>query len=272
MATICLLPRVRRHSVLLVVPCLAVCCCTAWGAGIVNIDTGKSLSMEPGESGSVALSFTNVGVESSFMTSYTLALMFVQTSGNGTLTFDFWTGPTTSPLLSDSNAEYTPFDQPEPFQLQAPIVILGTEYFQYFEVQGSNTNGFDDPLAAGITKNVGVVKLSAGSMPGTWDAYVVNQTPEEGGLPVSFLQLASGIEFGFGNLAALDGSRLFIGSLTVVPEPSSITLVGCGGLALMASWCRCRAARRDGVRPETNVRRGRSSLRFGHFGHRQGRV
>ena len=188
------------------------------------------------------------------MAGYTLALMFVQTSGDGTLTFDLWTGPASNPLLSDPNAEYTPFDQPGAFQLLAPVVISGTDYFDYFNVQGTNTNGFDDPLAAGVTKNVGVVNLLAGSEPGTWDVYVVNQEPEEGGLPVSFLQLASGIEFGFGNLAALDGARLLIGSVTVVPEPSGIALAGCGGLALVASWCRRQAARRDGLRPEKTGR------------------
>lgn len=259
MATIFSLPRVLRLRALVVVPCLAVCCCTAWGAAIVNIDTGKSLSMQPGESGSIALSFTNVGSESSFMTSYTLALMFVQTGGAGTLTFDLWTGPASNPLLSDPDAEYTPFDQPEPFQLLAPVVISGTEYFDFFNVQGTNTDGFDDPLAAGTTKNVGVVNLSAGFEPGAWDVYVVNEAPEVGGLPVSFLQLSDLEVFGFGNLAELDGAHLLIGSVTVVPEPSSIALVGCGGIALVASWWRRRTARRDGSRPESNVWLARSS-------------
>jgi len=238
-------------------PCLALCCCTVWGAATVNIDTGSSLSMQPGESGSISLSFTNVGSESSFMTSYTLALMFVQTSGTGTLTFDLWTGPASDPLLSDQDAEYTPFDQPEPFQLLAPVVISGTEYFDYFKVEGTNTNGFDDPLAAGVTKNVGVINLSAGLEPGTWDVYVVNQEPEVGGLPVSFLQLADLDVFGFGNLAVLDGANLLVGSVVVVPEPSSIALVGCGGLTFLALWRRRRAARRNA---DTNVRRARSSL------------
>ena len=249
MPTISSLPLVRRLRALVVVPCLAVCCCTAWGAATVNIDTGKSLSLQPSQSGSIALSFTNIGSESSFMTSYTLALMFVQTSGDGTLTFDLWTGPASNPLLTDPDAEYTPFGQPEPFQLLAPVDVSGTEYFDYFSVQGANSNGADNELAAGVTKNVGVVNLLAGSEPGTWDVYVVNQEPEAGGLPVSFWQLATGDDFGFGNLAALDGAYLLVGSVVVVPEPSSIVLVGCGGLALVASWCRRRATRRDGLRP-----------------------
>ena len=258
MPTIHSLSRVLRLRALVVVPCLAVCCCTAWGAATVNIDTGKSLSMQPGESGSIALSFTNGGSESSFMTSYTLALMFVRTSGDGTLTFDQWTGPASDPLLSDPDAEYTPLDQPEAQQLLAPVIISGTAYSNYFSVQGANGNGDDDPLAAGITKNVGVVNLLAGSEPGTWNVYVVNQEPEAGGLPVSFLQLSNLDVFGFGNLVAEDGAHLLIGSVVVVPEPSSIALVGCGGLALVASWCRRRTARRDGLRPDANGGRSRS--------------
>jgi hypothetical protein len=70
--------------------------------------------------------------------------------------------------------------------------------------------------------------------------YVVNQTAQPGGLPVSVLQNNLGDEFGFGNLPAANGESLLVGTITAVPEPSTVVLVGCAALALVAGRTRRR--------------------------------
>lgn len=221
------------------VACLALGCLPVMAAAVVNFDTGKSLALQTGGSGNITLSLTNAGDASAFVTSYTLGLLIVPTSGSGTLVFDAWTGPAANPLLSDVDAEYTPLGQPDgSATLIAPIDISGTEYFNYYSVQAANTNGFDDPLAAAASRNIGRLAFAATSGTGTWDVYVINQAAQDGGLPVSFLQ-DSTTEFGFGNLSATDGASLLIGGITVtVPEPSLVALVAAACLVALGRVAR----------------------------------
>lgn len=216
------------------VTCLSLACSAATAAAVVNLDTGKSVVLQTGGTGSLTLSLTNAGNQSALINSYTLGLLVVQTGGTGTLTFDAWIAPATNPLLSDGDAEYSPLDQPALFPLNAPVTIAGTEYFEYYPVQAANTNGVDDVLAAAATRNIGALNVASLEGTGTWAIYVVNQEPAVGGLPVSFFQDAAFADFGFGNLPATNGANLLVGTVTVsvVPEPASIGLVGCALVAL----------------------------------------
>lgn len=219
---------------------LALRCLPVMAAAVVNFDTGKTLSLQTGGSGSITLSLTNAGDASAFVTSYTIGLLIVPTSGSGTLAFDAWTGPATNPLLSDVDAEYTPLGQPDgSATLIAPIDISGTEYFNYYGVQAANTNGFDDPFAAAASRNIGRMAFAATSGTGTWNIYAINQAAQDGGLPVSFLQDSTN-EYGFGNLSATDGASVLIAEITVVvPEPSLAAL----GVAACLVALRRRARR-----------------------------
>ena len=87
------------------------------------------------------------------------------------------------------------------------------------------TDGFNYQLFAGATRNVGLMTFSNDG-PGTWNLYVVNQEPQVGGLPVSLLQEADATDYGFGNLQPLNGEYLQIGTITAVPEPSTVALAG----------------------------------------------
>ena len=233
--------------------CLSLACSAAMAAAVVNLDTGKSLLMQPGGTGSLSLSLTNTGDQSALINSYTLGILVVQTGGTGTLSFDSWIAPATNPLLSDGDAEYTPFDQPSLFPLNAPVTIAGTEYFEYYPVQAANTNGVDDALVAAATRDIGSLNVASVDGAGTWAIYVVNQEPPEGGLPVSFFQNAAPADFGFGNLPADNGANLLVGTVTVsvVPEPAGVGMAGCAFIMLVIRLC---------------LRRNAGSCRRGHHG------
>lgn len=226
----------RTHSALLSVvallACLFVHASSALAEAVVNFDTGKTLQLQTSGAGTLTLSLTNAGNESAFVNSYTLGILVVPTSGSGTLTLDAWTGPASAPLLSDVAAEYTPYDQPVLFPLIAPVTISGTEYFEYFQVQAANTNGFDDPLGVAASRNIGTLNFSVIDGNGTWDIYMINQEAQEGGLPISFLQDSELADFPFGNLPAVNGEALLVGTVTAVPEPTTLLLAGCGCLSL----------------------------------------
>lgn len=226
--------------------CLGLGCTAAMAAAVVNLDTGKSLVLQPGGTGSLTLSLTNAGDASALVNSYSLGLLIVPTSGTDAATFDAWTAPATNPLLSDGNAEYTPSDPPQLFPLNAPVTISGTDYFDYYPVQAANTNGANDPLAPAATRNIGALSFTAGAGTGTWAVYVVNQEPQEGGLPLSFYLNAAFADFGFGNLPAVNGASLLVGTVgwTAVPEPASLGIVGSALLVLFVR--RCRGARPGG--------------------------
>ena len=224
--------------------CLAMAGGTAVAAPIVNFVTGLSLSMDPSTTGSLTMQFTNAGDATQGINTYTLAIMAIQTSGTGVLTFDSWTKPA-SPLITDPITEYTPFDPPELFTLNAPIVIDGTDYFDYYSVQVAATDGFNYQLFAGNTKNAGLMTFTNDG-PGTWDLYVVNQERQTGGLPVTLLQTADTTDYGFGNLPEGNGEYLKIGTITAVPEPSTVALAGMAFAAVLVPGIRCRfGSRKD---------------------------
>lgn len=216
--------RARALSAAAIGACLLASAGTAVAGPIVNFTTGLSLSLPQSGTGSLTMQLTNAGDASQDVNAYTLGIMVVQTSGSGTLTFDSWTKPS-NPVVGDPDAEYTPFGQPQVFQLNAPISISGTNYFDYFSVQVAATDNFNYPLAAGVTKDAGLMSFSSSGQ-GAWDVYVVNQAAQSGGLPVSVLQINTGTAFGFGNLAATNGASLKIGTITAVPEPSTVVLAG----------------------------------------------
>jgi len=227
---------------LLSVAALGACLLSSAGAAvagpIVNFTTNSSLSLPQVGTGSMTMRFANAGDAPQDVSGYTLAIMLVQTSGSGTLTFDSWTKPS-NPVIGDPDAEYTPFEPPSVFQLNAPINIGGFNYFDYYSVQVGATDNFNYQLLAGATKDAGLMTFTT-SGEGAWDVYVVNQTAQPGGLPVSVLQNNLGDEFGFGNLPAANGESLLVGTITAVPEPSTVVLVGCAALALVAGRTRRR--------------------------------
>ena len=219
--------------------CLALLASSASGVPIVNLSTGLSLEMQESTSGTLTMQFTNVGDGTQSVNSYSLAILVVQTSGTSTLTFDSWTKPADPVLIGDVAAEYTPFDQPALFPLNAPVSIGGTEYFEYYAVQAAATDNFDYPLLASATKNVGLMTFT-NSGEGSWDLYVINQEAQAGGLPLSLMQNLAGDEFAFGNLPVANGAALKMGTVVAVPEPSTVVLAGVAVLAGLLPMVRRR--------------------------------
>lgn len=214
----------------------------ACAAPVVNFTTGLSLNLLQSTTGSLTSSLRNDGTSFAEINSFTLGYTLVQTAGSGTLTFSGWGPPASNKLLSDPDAEFTPTDPPTSQTLNAPVNISGTDYFDYFPVQAANTNGFNDQILPAATKNAGTLTFTSGTGEGTWDLYVVNQQAQSGGLPASFTQNAALAESGFGNLPATNGSFLKIGTISVVPEPSTVGVASMAilGISLMQlrSWRR----------------------------------
>lgn len=213
--------------------CLAVVGHFAAAAPVVDIATNLALDLSPGQSGSMTMSVQNNGDATADVNFYQFAVMLIPTSGTGTLTLDSWAPPASNPLVGDPT-EYTPTETPTTQDLISPVTIEGTDYYAYYPLQAANTDATNWPLGVDVSKNVGTMTFTAGpaedNTVSTWDVYVVSQSYESPAFPPTFFANAALAPSDFGNLLAVDGGLLKIGTVTVtaVPEPGSLTLAAVG--------------------------------------------
>lgn len=233
----------RKSAVRFIAALVAASAChNALAAPIVNIATGLSLALQPGGTGSLTMALQNDGDAFAEINFYGFALMFVPTSGTGTMPFSAWSAPASNPLLGGTTF-YDPEGTPATQDLTSPVSIDGQDYYSFYLVTGLNDDGLNYQLLPTQTKNVGTLNFTAGpEIEGnsSWDIYVVSQSYSSPGFPPSFTATAALVPAVFGNLLGEDGAKLKIGTVTVaaVPEPGTISLTVIGFLS--ARW----AARR----------------------------
>lgn len=205
---------------------------------IVNVGTSWTLSFNQGSTGQATVSVSNVGDAFAEFNGVALGFVLVPVSGSGTLDLVNFSAPATNPLFTQGPPEYI---LQAISTLDAPITVSGTDYTSFYPAFAANNTAFNEQLAASQSKNMGTLEFSAadGTL-GTWQVYLANQaSPQK-----SFYSTTSpSSDFTFDDLPAIDGSLVLIGTVQVVPEPSTLVGLLAGGVAVAAYRGRKRRAR-----------------------------
>lgn len=210
---------------------------TAADASPLNVDTGKNLSLNPGDTGTVTLSLTNENSGSPVTTfnSWGFGLQLIANPGaTGTATLVSGALPAVNPALADP-------ENPPQFVPGQTLSVPANGTTDYTLVSSANQSPLETTFALGQTYNIMDVDISLSpGASGSWSLFAVNDL-----LGFGVWLSSLGTPTNFGNLPSLNGDAgtALIGTLTAVPEPSSILLAASSVLATCA-WLR-RRSRRD---------------------------
>jgi hypothetical protein len=213
---------------LLAVICLCVASSLPATASPINIDTGKSVSVNPGSSGTLTLSLTNEasGTAVSTFNSWAFILQIIPGPGaTGTASFTGLVSPTVNPALAAPGEPL--FDNA--YTTNVPVNGTTSAYLVGIGNDTSATTTF----ALGQTYNAAdfTVALSPDAT-GSWAIYALNDENN-----TTAWLTAGGVATAFGNAPiAAEGAytSVQIGTISAVPEPSSLLLAGSGIVA--AGW------------------------------------
>jgi hypothetical protein len=191
-------------------------------ATTLNLDTGKSLILQPGGSGDFIFSFTNTsGAITSNFLAWTMGIQVVPQAGA--------TGSVTLGTLSQSNTDPMPIGttdttQPTLLTLGASGIINGSTL--YYQIAMVTTEALGT-VPGGASLNMGNLGFNAVSgASGTWNVYAIQQ-----GAPFyqSYWTDGSLTDTDFGNLPRVAGnSSLLLGTVSVnsvIPEPASYAAI-----------------------------------------------
>ena len=199
--------------------------CFAWQTVVatpINIDTGNLLSMSPGANSSLVLSATNANAGSSVTTfnGWTLGLQLLPQGGaTGTLTMTGISNPTTNRAL-------TVPDTPTFINSTLNTATNGTTAYKYVGI--SNVDATTTTFALGQSLNLASLAVSSSSTAsGVWNLYAVNQSPSQS----AWLDV-TGLGTDYGNLPAINGTSLLLGTVSVIPEPGPMLLAGLAGIVV----------------------------------------
>ena len=200
----------------------------------INLDTGISLDVDPGTTGTATLSAKNFnnGTPVTNWNAWTVALQLLPEPGaTGTMTISSILLPLTDDSLSDPDAGT--FD---PNGVLSGTGSNGTT--TYTAIGFANNSSADTNWSSGQAYNLADLTFTAsGDAQGTWTLYAVNQAStvtnwfDDLGNPTTF-----------GNTPASAGSSLVLGTITAVPEPGSLTLALAAGTVGLITLRRRRRA------------------------------
>lgn len=228
-----------RPAALAVVGGLLFACVPAFAASVINLDTGTDTleTLQPGGSGSVIFRLSNDGTTSlDTFTGWNLGLQFIPRAGTtGTLTVGSLSAGSVNPVPVGT----TELTQPVSASLGVVTINGLSTYFN----TGSIATAEYSVLAAGSTYDMGTVGLTASvNALGVWDVYTVQQnTPLfrtyfwNDGLEQMFANVPTGA--GPGNYSVQ------LGTVAVVPEPSTLAMLGLAGLGAGGYAWRRRGSR-----------------------------
>ncbi len=218
-----------RPTVLAVAGGLLFACLPAFAVSVINLDTGTDTleTLQPGGSGSVIFRLSNDGTSPlNTFTGWNLGLQFIPRAGTtGTLTVGSLSAGSVNPVPAGT----TELTQPSLSSLGAVTINGLSTYFN----TGAITTSEYAVLAPGSTYDMGTVGLTAsGDALGFWDVYTVQQNN-----PLFRTYLWNdGVEEMFANVPTGTGSGLpgnysvQLGAVEVVPEPSTLAMLGLAGL------------------------------------------
>jgi hypothetical protein len=242
------------HSVAMAGLCVVVAALgTATHASPLNVDTGKILALNPGDTGTVTLSLTNENSGSPITTfnSWGFGLQLIPNIGaTGTATLVSGSLPAVNPALADP-------EDPPLFSTGQTLNVAANGTTDYTLISSANQSALETTFALGQTYNIMDVDISLSpGATGSWSLYAVNDAL---GFGVWLNSLGSPTNFG--NLPSVngDGGTVLIGTVSAVPEPSGI-LLAASALAA-CGWSRWRSRRATRVPGNTQCST-RSSTRL----------
>ena len=226
-----------RPAALAVIGGLLFACVPAFAVSVINLDTGTDIleTLEPGGSGSVIFRLSNDGTSSlDTFTGWNLGLQFIPRAGTtGTLTVGSLSAGSVNPVPAGT----TELTQPSLSSLGAVTINGLSTYFN----TGAITTSEVAILAPGSTYDMGTVGLTAsGDALGVWDVYAVQQNN-----PLFRTYLWNdGLEQMFANVPNnLGNYSVQLGAVEVVPEPSTLAMLGLAGLGASGYAWRRRGSR-----------------------------
>jgi hypothetical protein len=206
-------------------------------ASTLSLDTGKSLVLQPGETGFFTFSFTNNGPEiTEGYIGWNMGVQFIPDAGaTGTLTIGEVTQPSVNPMPAGT------FDKLDPSfaTLASGAEINGlTTYYN----SSITANDVIQTLAANTQYNAGSYEFTASpDASGTWTVYAVQQ---QGTLLLKTYWFDQDLsDVAYTNFPFMTGGNyaLALGTISVVPEPSSFVLAG--SAIAMLGWYAARKRR-----------------------------
>ncbi len=204
-------------------------------ASPLNVDAGKTLSLNPGDSGTITLSLTNENSGSPVTTfnGWGFGLQLIPNLGaTGTATLVSGALPAVNPALADP-------EDPPLFLTGQTLGTAANGTTDYTLVSSANQSAAETTFALGQTYNIMDVDISLSpGASGSWSLYAVN---DANGFGVWLNNVGSPTNFG--NLPSVngDGGTALIGTVSAVPEPSSVALAVSAIAA--AGWFRWRSRR-----------------------------
>ena len=188
----------------------------------ISIDTGKSVSMSPGANSVVLLSATNANAGTSVtnFNGWTLGLqLLAQAGATGTVTMTGISNPAVNPALTVPDTET--FNN-----ALLTTATNGTTAYKYVGI--SNVDATTTTFALGQSLNLASLAVSSSSTAsGVWNLYAVNQSPSQS----AWLNV-TGLGTDYGNLPAINGTSLLLGTVSVIPEPGPMLLAGLAGIVV----------------------------------------
>ena len=188
----------------------------------ISIDTGKSVSMSPGANSVVLLSATNANAGTSVtnFNGWTLGLqLLAQAGATGTVTMTGISNPAVNPALTVPDTETFS-------NALLTTATNGTTAYKYVGI--SNVDATTTTFALGQSLNLASLAVSSSSTAsGVWNLYAVNQSSSQS----AWLD-DTGLGTDYGNLPAINGTSLLLGTVSVIPEPGPMLLAGLAGIAV----------------------------------------